>query len=88
MIEAHEPLEWRDLAACNGSDPELFFPVGDTDVERISTAKEVCASCTVREECLAYSLETNQIDGIWGGHTATERRRIRRRWLRELREAS
>ncbi len=81
-------ISWRDEAACLGTDPDLFFPVGEGDLESISAAKEVCAICPVKEDCLAYSLETNQTDGIWGGHTATERRRLRRRWLRELREAS
>ena len=80
---------WRALAACRDSDPDLFFPgTGDQDVGKIATAKAVCASCPVREECLAYAVELNQTEGIWGGHTPAERRRIRRRWLREMREAS
>ncbi len=79
---------WREEAACAGADPDLFFPVGDTDLETIAAAKAVCAGCPVKEDCLAYSIETNQTDGVWGGLTASERRRLRRRWLRELRRAS
>jgi hypothetical protein len=30
-------------------------------------------------------LETNQQDGIWGGTTEAERRRVRRAWLADLR---
>jgi len=80
--------DWRSLAACRDSDPELFFPaVGDQDIGRIAAAKAVCATCPVREECLTYAVELNQSEGIWGGHTPTERRSFRRRWLREMREA-
>jgi WhiB family redox-sensing transcriptional regulator len=80
--------EWREQAACRDSDPDLFFPTGDEDVAKIAIAKAICASCPVEEDCLVYAIELNQTSGIWGGHTATERRSIRRRWLRELREAS
>lgn len=80
-------IEWRDLAACNGYDPDLFFPAGETGpaVEQIRTAKQVCASCEVAEECLSYAIETNQMAGIWGGLTEDERRPVRRRWLAERR---
>ena len=80
---------WRALAACRDSDSDLFFPSpGNDDVGRIAAAKAVCAICPVREDCLAFAVELNQTEGIWGGHTPAERRRLRRRWLRELREAS
>jgi WhiB family redox-sensing transcriptional regulator len=54
-------------------------------VPLIGRAKRVCASCRVREECLAYAIETNQVSGIWGGLTEDERRPLRRRWLAERR---
>lgn len=41
-------------------------------------AKAICASCGVREECLAFAVETGQGDGIWGGMNARERERVRR----------
>jgi hypothetical protein len=40
------------------------------------------------EECLAFAIETNQSDGIWGGTTPGERSKMRRVWLRDLRAAS
>ncbi len=79
--------DWQDAAACRSSDPGMFFPDRE-DVESIVRAKAVCASCPVREECLAYAVELNQSEGIWGGHTPAERRRLRRNWLRRLRRAS
>lgn len=79
---------WRDEAACKDDGEGLFFPEGDSDLGRIAAAKAICASCPVQDECLAYAIETNQPEGIWGGHTPRERRRIRRQWLEEVRRAS
>lgn len=80
-------VEWRDLAACNGHDPHLFFPAGETGPAalQITQAKRICASCEVQEDCLAYAIETNQVAGVWGGLTEDERRPVRRRWLAERR---
>lgn len=80
-------IEWRELAACKDSEPNLFFPIGTTGpaVEQIAEAKMVCMSCSIQEECLQYALETNQEAGLWGGYAEDERRRLRKRWLAERR---
>jgi WhiB family redox-sensing transcriptional regulator len=79
--------DWRDAAACRDSEPNLFFPIGSTGpaVDQIEAAKAICLECSVREECLAYALETNQEAGVWGGYAEDERRRLRKRWLAERR---
>ncbi|CAB4697903.1 unannotated protein [freshwater metagenome] len=42
-------------------------------------AKQLCAGCPVRTECLAEALD-NQIEwGVWGGMTERERRALLRR---------
>jgi WhiB family redox-sensing transcriptional regulator len=64
---------WRDHAACRGIDPELFYPVTD---EEAGTAKEICAVCQVRTACLEYALAARERDGVWGGATERERRRL------------
>ena len=81
-------IDWRDLAACRDSEPNLFFPVGTTGtaLELIDEAKVICTECSVREECLMYALETNQEAGVWGGYAEDERRRLRKRWLAERRK--
>lgn len=66
---------WMERAACTGKG-ELFHNEKSRIVSR--QAKEICASCAVREDCLNYALENEQI-GIWGGLTGNERRRMRRR---------
>ena len=80
--------DWRDLAACRDSEPNLFFPVGTTGpaLDLIDEAKEICTECSVREECLMYALQTNQEAGVWGGYAEDERRRLRKRWLAEKRK--
>ncbi len=72
---------WRDRAECQDSDPDLFFPVGSSGqaAEEIRAAKAVCRICAVREQCLAFALETNQEAGVWGGASEEERRWLRRK---------
>jgi len=76
--------DWRSSAACLTHDPELFFPVGESDTSRpqIREAKAVCARCPVAAECLEYVLDTRQDFGVWGGTSVDDRRRLRRRAVR------
>lgn len=66
-------LSWRQQAACQGLDPEIFYPVSDDDAD---AAKSVCGTCSVREACLEHALGSRERDGVWGGATERERRRI------------
>ena len=70
--------DWRQDGACRGADVNVFFPETEDD-EAVAPAKAICASCPVRVECLEFALATRQDDGVWGGLTETERRRLRRR---------
>ena len=67
---------WRVRAACAGTDPELFFPVGETGLSQtqIWEAKQVCHACPVQWTCLAWAVLHGMDEGIWGGSTASERR--------------
>ena len=64
---------WRNHGACRGLDPAIFYPLDDDDAE---PAKEVCAVCPVSVACLEHALVTREKEGIWGGATERERRRI------------
>jgi WhiB family redox-sensing transcriptional regulator len=66
-------LSWRQKGACRGLDPAIFYPVSEDDA---AEAKTVCATCPVREPCLEYALMTREHDGVWGGATERERRRM------------
>jgi WhiB family redox-sensing transcriptional regulator len=66
-------LSWRHRSACRGVDPDIFYPVSDEEAE---AAKAVCAACPVRQPCLEYALVKRERDGVWGGATERERRRM------------
>jgi WhiB family redox-sensing transcriptional regulator len=86
MTAFEEERSWREAAACRVT-AVSFFP-GPDDLEGIAAAKEICSICPVADECLSFAIETNQTEGIWGGHTPRERTKLRRRWLEEIRQAS
>ncbi len=69
-------LSWRLRGACRGLDPEIFYAPSDDD--GVDGAKQVCSTCVVQEQCLEFALENRESEGIWGGATEKERRRILR----------
>jgi len=86
LIHRKTPLmkqSWRQQAACRGLDPAIFYPSSDDD-EESEAAQAVCAECTVREACLEFALAVREKQGIWGGCTERDRRRI----VRQRRRAS
>ncbi|HUW04390.1 MAG TPA: WhiB family transcriptional regulator [Acidimicrobiales bacterium] len=66
---------WRDQAACQGLEPAIFYPA---DEVQAASAKTVCEECLVQTPCLEYALDRRERDGVWGGCTEKERRRIQR----------
>ena len=66
-------ITWRQRGACNGLDPAVFYPDSEENAEE---AKGICASCPVRLSCLEHALTMRERDGVWGGTTEKERRRI------------
>ena len=72
---------WQRSAACRNDRSSLFFPpdTGETREERRTReaqAKAVCATCSVRRECLLFALAHGERYGIWGGCDEDERRRL------------
>lgn len=67
--------DWVSRAACRSEAPDQLFVRGAEQ----NKAKQLCAGCPVRTECLAEALD-NQIEwGVWGGMTERERRALLRR---------
>lgn len=64
---------WQDLGACKGASADTFYPDNDDDAIQ---AKQICAGCDVRIECLEHALSSREKLGVWGGATERERRRI------------
>ena len=66
-------LSWRQRGACRGLDPEIFYPPVEEEADQ---ARTVCGQCVVREACLEFALSNREAEGIWGGATSRERRRM------------
>ena len=66
---------WRDHARCRGVDPQVFHPAEEDEVAA-DAAKAICEQCPVREACLEFAISAREKDGVWGGMTARERRRL------------
>ncbi|MGW7427749.1 WhiB family transcriptional regulator [Streptomyces sp. NPDC054813] len=81
-------MHWRERAACLRVDPDLFFPVGQGGpaLTQVDEAKAVCGRCPVLEQCLDWAVDVGQVEGIWGGMTESERRAMRRRDARRVKE--
>ena len=82
--------DWRDVALCRDTDPDLFFPVGTTGpaIEQIAQAKVVCRSCEAQSACLEFALATNQDSGVWGGTSEEERRLLRKQYVARQRRTA
>jgi WhiB family redox-sensing transcriptional regulator len=70
---AHRP-GWMERGACRGEDPALFFPSLGGNAAK---ARVICATCSVRQECLSYALADPESAGVWGGISERERRKLR-----------
>ena len=51
----------------------MFYPEEEDDA---GAAKSVCAQCAVRVACLEHALSSREKQGVWGGATERERRRM------------
>jgi WhiB family transcriptional regulator, redox-sensing transcriptional regulator len=54
--------------------PPAHFERKDEKLDRERRAKAICATCSVRKDCLEYALRIREPHGIWGGHNELERR--------------
>lgn len=68
----------RSRSACLGMDPQLWYPPrGATAV----TGRAICAGCPVMPQCLEHALATGEKEGVWGGASERERRRLAVVWV-------
>lgn len=70
---------WRDQAACltSGLRPDTWHPKPGLRSE-VTAAKRVCGICPVTTACLKFAMDNHMHEGVWGGTTPLERRRIRK----------
>jgi len=68
--------DWACAAACRGLTHIFFSPAAErpqTRVRRENRARQVCAACSVLEQCRAYA-RLNHEYGFWGGESEDDRR--------------
>lgn len=78
LFSIADHASWMRWASCAETDPDLFHPE-DGNAAQATQAKNVCQRCPVRETCLAYALEHAEDQGVWGGTSPKERRRLQLR---------
>jgi WhiB family redox-sensing transcriptional regulator len=79
-------FESDESPLCAQTDPEMFYPeeigiaYGNGNLKSVyryeREAKAVCRQCPLQEACLRFALE-NREQGIWGGTTENDRKRLR-----------
>ena len=72
--------DWMDRAECRERpDPDMWFRAEwPTKPRELDAVRYVCGTCAVQAECLEYAIKIDA-EGVWGGLTSSERRRVRRR---------
>lgn len=78
--------DWRDSALCARVDPTLWFPDSYLYLAQVRAAKRVCRVCPSLLPCQEWALTETRagqlVDGIAGGLTPKERRRlVRSGWV-------
>jgi WhiB family redox-sensing transcriptional regulator len=63
-VPAVEDMQKLPMLPCHVGEADLWFAETPTDLER---AKELCAECPIRRQCLAAALEREEPWGVWGG---------------------
>jgi WhiB family redox-sensing transcriptional regulator len=60
--------------------PDFFFPDEGKDwgqkMSDTNQAKKLCSMCPVRLQCLEYALVAREWDGVWGGLSGNERKKL------------
>ena len=87
-VRPSPPVNDPDLAPAWQQQAECLHHAGHVDFfpargESVRDAKAVCTICPVKSECLEYALQHRIEQGVWGGASERERRRI----LRQRRRA-
>lgn len=83
------PEAWTEKGACvRALNPDAWFPErGANGNMEARLALRVCADCPVKELCLKEALaQGSSCEGIWGGTTHAERRKMLRMGCKTIEE--
>ena len=72
-----EIWDWQLRAACRGLDGDVFVHPdrerGRARAAREKTAKQICRTCPVLQQCRRHALAVREPYGVWGGLSKPER---------------
>lgn len=73
--------ECPEIVPCTNF-PDLFFPDSSqghalTDIRQ---AQKMCAKCPIQLQCAVYGLEASEENGVWGGLTFYDRKKLKKRY--------
>lgn len=71
--------QWRAKALCAYLPPHLQELFTTPGVENEKRAKIICENCSAIEQCLDFAVSTNEMNNVYGGLSASDRRKMRRR---------
>lgn len=71
--------DWRDNGACNGHNPERWFPKPGNNLA-IQAAKTLCFGCPAIFHCAQHALTKGEDHGVWGGLSERQRNTIRKKY--------
>lgn len=71
----------------NGANPDDWFAAEVTDRMLVQACITICKRCPMTDECLAYALEHDIAEGVWGGIPASERQKSKRQLAWSKRQA-
>jgi WhiB family redox-sensing transcriptional regulator len=72
--------DWRRQAHCLGIKTAIFFPEFAQSDRAWQNARRICSRCPVRDECLRFALQWDELEDRWGmfaGLTPNERNLVR-----------
>ena len=74
---------WQAEAECMSLGTDIFFPIDRMRGKKLrefeASAKQICASCKVIDQCKDHALTTREPYGVWGGLGLSERKAILKR---------
>lgn len=67
----------KSIPPCQTTDPEIWFGYNEEKSAYYKTAKKFCSMCPVQTACAEYALVAGEPEGVWGGLTPNERKKMR-----------
>lgn len=74
VIEVPVVGRWAERAACRHHPTDWWFPDKRQGPDCYRLARQVCATCPVRDACHDHAVNAPEIRGMWGGRTPMQLR--------------